>query len=419
MHNAVSESGNLSVSFELAVELVEDIGDELDIRHAEEFSFFFFDNEDLIVRLCKRMTEETEDAMPTRAAETEDVLPPRAAEPSLSVMRRRRSPSIELLPVSENEEEMEDTSRLLNNSDSVSSLGVIDLTQRAQRRLRDVESDLESNADDIQIIQSMLQEDKEAEDDLEVSFPRGSSLIVEDVNQEQEMETTAIPTCNLPPRFPIAEPGFDTANAYTSRYNLYDFQRQGTLPPKLSTQERYQRSIPDRKYKQDELRSLFDYMELKHIPWKQLFDPQVVKKVFDAEDEFILKERIYYHGKTAEQLQLDFFKFAIPKREECIFKYFQKSGALPLQFKKMNRLLAVAMFHSLCIAQSEQDWKRVMTNFYIDKILEGGNPNQWMFEFQIQLFCNGATFFACRTDQLEEMKTRMKNFVVGGNLLSV
>lgn len=401
MHKAVSASGILSISYELAVELMKDIGSELDMRHAEQLGVFFFDNEDLIVTLCKGMNEENEDVM----------MPPQSSRPSSSEMRRR-SPSIELVEDFENEVEMDGASRVLDNSDSVSSFDVVDLTQRAQERMQDATSDLESSADDIQLIQSMLQDEENL--DLETS-----SLIDEDVNQE-EMETTAIPTSSdLPAQFPIAAPGFDSANAYNSRYNLYDYQRQGAVPPKLSTQDKYQRSIPDRAYKKDELRSLFDYMDLKNIPCKQLFDPEVVKQVFDAEDEFILKERIYYHAKTAEQLQLDFFKFGIPKREEYIFKYFQKSGALPLQFTKMNRLLAVVMFHSLRIAESEQDWKRVMTNFFIDKILEGGHPNDWMFEFQTQLFCNDALFFACRTDQLEEMKRRMKIFVVGGNLLSV
>lgn len=345
----------------------------MDVRHAQELAFHLFDFEILIRRFCKEIKEATEST----------VL--QSAGPTIS-----STPSDQHAPA----------------SDSGTEYVGADGTDGGTNQVIDLSSDSEAECSEPARGVSAQNGIPDLIND-EEAFETGQHESMD--TQEETQSTERDGTLDLP-QVPIAQPGF--ANSYYSRVNLYDLQRVGAVPPKLSVSERYQRSIPDRLYKQDEFRSIFDYIELRQVEWKKLLEPDTVKFVFDAEDEFILKERIYYHGKTAEQLQLDLFKFGLPRRAEYIFKYFEKPLTVPLKFKKLERLLGVLMFHSLLQCNDDSDWYRVLKNLFIDGIIVKGDPKSWLWEFHLQVFSKDANYFASSSQQLTEMKLRMKQYLM-------
>lgn len=211
--------------------------------------------------------------------------------------------------------------------------------------------------------------------------------------------------CSGSLKFPVPAPDFSTQSAYNSRSP--DIQ-----PTKKVLKAGLQRRISEHLRNRSEFRKFFDNVEFNKIHWKLLLDPEVTKKAFEGELEPNPNKRVrFIDEKTPEQFQLRLFKKGLPRRAEYMYKYFEKSGAVPLKFIKMERLLAVLIFHSLFMSSDENDWERIIINLYIDEIIIGRTVKDWMIDFDVVIANNDAEFFCCKKEELQEMKQKVGKYV--------
>lgn len=208
-------------------------------------------------------------------------------------------------------------------------------------------------------------------------------------------------------QFPVPAPDFSTQSAYNSRSTDRVCQAD-----KKVLKAKLQRRISEHLRKRTEFRTFFDNVEFNKLHWKLLLDPEVTKKAFEGEDDSKPNKRIRFTDeKTAEEHQLRLFKKGLPRRSEYMYKYFEKSGAVPLKFIKMERLLAVLIFHSLLPTTDENDWERIMINLYIDEIIIGRTVKEWMIDFDKVIANNDADFFRCKKEELQEMRLKVGKYV--------
>lgn len=402
-------NGVYSVAREHVEEMISDLGDELEMEHAQELSFYIFNNKAQIQDNYKKM----------RRREGLENLSSVHDASSVSVQSEYSQHEVIDLVENDNGEDFgsERAASGIDNDDSESFMDFDHNLSQDEVSINPLHfgpaDAMSSTCTTVPGGVSIVDySESEAESDAEIGDITTDRMMMDAyTSDESSMEMRANDSL---PKTPILPDDFRQKNLYTARYNLYEYERAGLIPPRFSPGDLTLGDTASARngkciYKAVELRSFFDYVEVKRIPWDRLLEPRVIQEIFDAVDEGIMKQRIEQFGKTSEDLQIDVFKFALPNRKEYIFQYDKKSSCAPFNFKTLGRLLSVLMFHSFAI---ESDWSRTMQNFFIDGILCSGTHKHWLAEFYFKLEQHDEIYFACSKVELIKMKEEFSKRIV-------